>query len=829
MLENPATGRSPLNIIPRRAAGRISAGDVEGFLAVLVLASLFVPNGSYPVVLRHGSAALRLQDLLFAAVIVVAAGRWRSLGREHRRALLLLTPFLVLIALSAIRSPAGEPAVVAVAKIAEFVLGGFAAVWLLRASRLVPLATAALALGTLVNAVDALGVLASDGGLHEVVTDRAHGFIGTDVLATAAGATAIWCYGRWMATRSGLERGACLVGFAAALLAFIAAKSFVGVVSIAAVAAISPALSRRAVAGSAVAAALVLAVLAGGRLGDVLPVVKSPAPGTPREAAGGTPPAPRVPVSRGAKSPIGVAPDPYSKPSREAPGAAGGSLTQRIALGYVGLRLAAGAPWLGHGWLQSSDPVFLRSGPYDRYMLQRFPTLDPKLLVSTTPTQLHSAYIQMAAEAGVLAVVALIVLLAYYVARTSAAVWSRRRAADWHSVVGLGWLLLVGLFLATNALFGGSFECALLGGAVAAGSVEGLPGVPPRQLWLVGAGVLVLAAVGVAVIVPLGKRATPPPDATVRVSDGSAEVFAAGHRFTGPGGSTLANGLVELRARRDGLVLADVGNPDASLRVEAGVEPPADPPRLVERTGDAATLLYRSRSPAAPPVLVTLVRGVPGVYVTSPAQYARSDRPAGVRTDGPSLVVAHGPALAQGRQLDVVPRRIRAFEPLAAIAPGRRALGVVIPFDSTGVLAPAPDRAGVFVSQPRGLNGVAFVGLVPLRGAGAGATRFELREPGAYALLRRATRTWSPLQVRPGGRLVRARAVVPLELAGRLSFGLREIATFAFHFCPLAESFRGASTVVGKDQRGRALTRSTPCYAYAGSRRRVVRLASSGG
>src|SRR3954447_12675282 len=316
MLENPATGRSPLNIIPRGAAGRISAGDVEGFLAVLVLASLFVPNGSYPVVLRHGSAALRLQDLLFAAVIVVAAGRWRSLGREHRRALLLLAPFLALIALSAIRSPAGEPAVAAVAKIAEFVLGGFAAVWLLRASRLVPLATAALALGTLVNAVDAIGVLANNGGLHAIVSDRAHGYIGTDVLATAAGATAIWCYARWMATRSRLERGACLVGFAASLLAFIAAKSFMGVVSVAAVAAISPALTRRTVAGSAVAAALVLAVLAGGRGGDVLPGGSSPAPSTPHEASGGPPP-PRVPVSPGAKSPIAVAPDPYAKPSRE--------------------------------------------------------------------------------------------------------------------------------------------------------------------------------------------------------------------------------------------------------------------------------------------------------------------------------------------------------------------------------------------------------------------------------------------------------------------------------------------------------------------------------
>jgi O-Antigen ligase len=796
-------------------------------IALASLASLFFRNDHYPAVLQVGSATVYAQDLLLLAVVVAAATRWRDLGKRELLALLFLSLLLAFFAFAAARSPVGQPAVVAVAKIAEFLLAGFAALLIISSSRYVALATAVLATGTLVNALDGLVSLAQDGGPHALVTGRADALVGGNTYAAAAAATAIWCYARLSATSSALERRACAMGFVGAALALVAAKSFVSVACVAAVVTISPALPGRWIRNSAVVAAVLVGVLALGRFSDIKPLAGALPQPLVATVEGPVPSWNRL---QGFGFTLDASPEPAL---RDEP-AVSGSLVHRIAVAYLGVRLILERPWLGHGWLQTSDPTFLRSGPYDSIMLERYSHLNPTLFVSTFPTALHNAYIQVAAEAGIFAALALIVLLAYYLTGSFVQLWRRRRSTDWRTIAAVGWLVAMVLVLQTNAVFGGGIELSLTGGALALAARGGWPRLGARHAAIAAAAVAGLIAVTMLVVLPLREPGPPPEDARAKALDvrRGEEAFSVEHEFERVDAAVLTNGLVTVGADRGGLMLWPSGKRQLSVRISLGRGFRADRSEvsLTQRTANQVTALYRSRMRSSDGVLVSVVRGVPGVYVVSPERNAGGDQPVGVTIPDPHLLDLGNAAYRADSQLRFQSWSVAGSQPLLALPARPAAMALVMPFSATEAVPTTASgrtsRPGLFVVHPEGRNSVTFISVVPLGRTGGylpRGGRFILGKPGTYRVARLTDNGWASTREREGATShSRAYSAIPLELGGLAAMGLNEIAELAFWNCPGAETL---STPSPKDAREQLETPIyMPCYAFAGNSQEVIQL-----
>ncbi len=85
------------------------------------------------------------------------------------------------------------------------------------------------------------------------------------------------------------------------------------------------------------------------------------------------------------------------------------STVARLSYGYAGIRIFLDQPVLGVGWQRSSSPDVIGSAEVVEKVKERFSEVEANLLPSGQRVTVHNAYIQVAAEGGV---VALLVLLA---------------------------------------------------------------------------------------------------------------------------------------------------------------------------------------------------------------------------------------------------------------------------------------------------------------------------------------------------------------------------------------------------------------------------------
>jgi O-antigen ligase len=98
------------------------------------------------------------------------------------------------------------------------------------------------------------------------------------------------------------------------------------------------------------------------------------------------------------------------EPARETDTFAGASYVQRYVLAYIGGRIFLDHPVLGAGWQATSEEETY--GPYVGDARRRFPEADPPMFPSPEhPWGVQNAYIQAAAELGVVGLASLLALL----------------------------------------------------------------------------------------------------------------------------------------------------------------------------------------------------------------------------------------------------------------------------------------------------------------------------------------------------------------------------------------------------------------------------------
>src|SRR5215211_1747215 len=646
------------------ARGRVAGLLAPDAVAFIALGSLFVSSERYPAVLTVDSATIRAQDVLFALLLALWVPR---ILHEASRAITIaaaLAGFLICLIASAMHSPLGSSAVIAVLKYAEFVFAGIALGLFLRHTARPELVTGILAAGIVATASAALVSLLSASGPSAVLHERSGGLLSFEAAMAAAAMTGIWFAVRLTRRESDRERNIALVGLAAAATTVVLAKSVLVVGLALALIALAPFLRSRWLGRVAIVVVLLIAVAAVGRASDIRSVM----------GAGGLDERSAVALARPAAGTPPALPAPYVR--RHESNLTGGSFAHRIALAYLGLRIAVESPALGHGWLSTTQPEFLSSGPFDRYMLERFPRLDPNLLVSNYLAGSHNAYLQTIAEAGVLAGVLLVTLIVLALLPALATVWRYRSVAPWQVACGAGWLIVIVVFLASSMLFGGQFETCLLGLSLALCSGAFRRDVP-RRAWLAAVGsVLAVAAACAAVLaIPIDRGDASPLARVIAVDGTGHEVFKAGTGLGSPGDAVLSNGVIDTRVRDDEVVV----RPHDGVSARPGAwQSAARVPSLGQarqvvvgrRSADAVSLVFIDAH-ARPRLELTLARGLPGVYVTLPdGERVSLDGTRGVAI-GARLSYAESPVVRLKRRLvpELVPVVATRAEDAAVVVP----------------------------------------------------------------------------------------------------------------------------------------------------------------
>lgn len=161
----------------------------------------------------------------------------------------------------------------------------------------------------------------------------------------------------------------------------------------------------------------------------------------------------------------------------EVPGAETGAETStevRAMLARAGLELFLRNPIMGVGWQASSAPEVIGAPQVAAVVRKEFPDLPEPYYPDVTPTSVHNAYIQVAAETGVLGVAAfgLVISLGIRDVRRNIRFGSRD-ARQFQNLRALGLSLLALLiWWNTNPIFGGQTETQL--GALWLGAFLGL-------------------------------------------------------------------------------------------------------------------------------------------------------------------------------------------------------------------------------------------------------------------------------------------------------------------------------------------------------------------
>ncbi len=710
---------SVLQLRARRVSVPRALETTRESLGLAALASLFLPSSGYPTALQIGPAQATVQDLLFGMLIaVVLPDAWRSL-RARRAAITLLAAFFVTILASALRSPVGVDALVAAGKYIEFVAVGVAIAIVVKSLREPQRVTIVLALGTGLHAIVGLADLIGQGPAA-ILTARGNSLLGTGEYAAAAALTLIWSVSRLTWGTSRLEQQVTWVAIAVALTAFVAAKSALVLGCGAALLCLAPTFATRWLWRGAVVCVVLVAVVIIGRASDATSLLGADR-GAPSAA------------SSLIQQPARGAPLDWQLPYERItpPRLNGGSFTHRIALAHLGVHMAETAPLWGYGWLATSTPSFLRDGPWDSVMQERFPRLDPNLLVSNNPTASHNAYIQTAAETGILGMLLLVGVLSAALAAGAGVVARERRLAPWWVACGLGWSALTAAYLTSSTLFGGQLQTAVFG--MGLGMVLQAPTTRRRpKHWLIGMAALAAAAAPMIWFIAARPGGDAPPLSSVVVRDAGTRVDGLDHRFGNASTLEVDNGLLSIRLV-NGRLTAGSGRSLAYVRALTGSSVRG---RLLVRSANQVSVTYgTARCPNR--LVTTLVRGVPGVYLSPEGSTSRAGT-VSVRAPRQPILGAQRP--------QVVTDPVPAAEDVTPLLTGDRSGSTVVALLEDAV-ATERERTIRIASEPK-RRGTFFVAREPAPRAGT---------PGTYL---------APAFGTPSVRVVRS-AGPPEALLGR--------------------------------------------------------------
>jgi O-antigen ligase len=151
------------------------------------------------------------------------------------------------------------------------------------------------------------------------------------------------------------------------------------------------------------------------------------------------------------------------------------SAAHRVVVGAAGLEIFERNPLIGVGWRQSSEPDVIGDREVVNDVRRRFQEVRPSLFPDVRPTSVHSSYVQILAELGLVG----FALFTALIAAIAASAWKLLRSLDrndklWREAWAMSMgLVLVLVWLNDNPLFGGQPETeimALLLGALAATS-----------------------------------------------------------------------------------------------------------------------------------------------------------------------------------------------------------------------------------------------------------------------------------------------------------------------------------------------------------------------
>ena len=140
----------------------------------------------------------------------------------------------------------------------------------------------------------------------------------------------------------------------------------------------------------------------------------------------------------------------------------GGSFTQRLIVGYSAWLIFLEHPLLGVGWQTSWAPGVIGDPAVSAQVRQRLGELPQVLLPEQSPTSVHNLYLQVLAELGLVGAVLFVAMVVQItrecrrLLRRSSPV-TRRVAVHWTVI-----LVMLGIWLNTNPLFGGQMAAYLL-------------------------------------------------------------------------------------------------------------------------------------------------------------------------------------------------------------------------------------------------------------------------------------------------------------------------------------------------------------------------------
>jgi O-antigen ligase len=150
------------------------------------------------------------------------------------------------------------------------------------------------------------------------------------------------------------------------------------------------------------------------------------------------------------------------------------SAWHRTVVGSAGLELASRNPIIGVGWRRSSDPEVIGDADVARSLRERFAGTREEFFPDVSPTSVHNAYIQIAAELGLIGLALLGVVL-FSLAQDIRRLLGRLPLGSeaWRQVWYLAWgAVLILIWLNDNPLFGGQAETVML--ATFVGVIAGL-------------------------------------------------------------------------------------------------------------------------------------------------------------------------------------------------------------------------------------------------------------------------------------------------------------------------------------------------------------------
>jgi O-antigen ligase len=146
----------------------------------------------------------------------------------------------------------------------------------------------------------------------------------------------------------------------------------------------------------------------------------------------------------------------------------------RTVLAAAGIELVERNPLIGVGWRRSEEPEVIGDPDLNADLRARFRGTKNEYFPDVTPASVHNAYIQVAADLGLIGLGLLILMFASLARDIRAAVKRvRKRTHEWAQLWVMAWgLVLIAIWWNDNPIYGGQTETVLP--ALFVGAIAGL-------------------------------------------------------------------------------------------------------------------------------------------------------------------------------------------------------------------------------------------------------------------------------------------------------------------------------------------------------------------